>query len=172
MKVPALPAALVATLFLCSCTNSETPTGPSMSGSGAPGPSFLSGPSASALWKGTRTVVSSTGPDDCFVQGLPNVGMGMASTFGVLANRNGNGIEIIWGDPTFTYQGAIAGSAFTAVAQSVRGYWTACVGFSYSSIISGTFSADGRQLTADATETYVLDSGQTNTFTYHWVLAE
>ncbi len=172
MKVPAIPAALAATLLLCSCVNSETPTSPSMSGSGAPGPSFLSGPSASAVWKGMRTVVASTGPDDCLVHD-PFLSTVTAGTipFGVLANRNGSGLEIMWGDPTFTYEGTIAGSAFTAVASNSRG-WNACVGFSYSSTISGTFSADGRQLTADSIETYVLDSGQTNTFTFRWVLAE
>jgi hypothetical protein len=117
-----------------------------------------------------RTIVSSTGPDDCFVHELPSVGT--ASTFGVLADRNGSGLDIVWGDPTFVYQGAVTGSTFTATALSARGYWMACVGFSYSSTVSGTFSPDGRTLTADAIETYVLDSGQVNTFTYRWVLAE
>jgi hypothetical protein len=166
--------ALAAALILSACGDSSTPVAPSeiptpVAPSGIPGES----------WSFTVHFVSVTGPDSCLVKERSVELTG--TTFSDVPTkiiRSGSSFTIssaffsdFYG---VSFAGTVAGSDFTATGALPSGELTCQDGTVFqqqagTARVTGSFSTDGRQLTATDVHVYPLVSGGEMHYTWTWM---
>jgi hypothetical protein len=168
--------ALVVILTACgggpySPTSSSPMTGP------PPVSSSSTTPPSSAVtnWKVTQSFASVTGPDNCWVREqrqrwtgavFPDLEMTITRSAGAIK------LESPWFQ--VNYAGTVSGIEFSASGGPLEGGGTPCKdGTSFTQMpsvsnLSGRFSADDQQMTANEVNSYRLTSGETVTYTWAW----
>ena len=163
-----------------SPTLTSSPTAPSPPPAPTPTPTPTPTPpqpSSSTLsaWKVTQSFVSVTGPDNCWVREQRQRWTGAVfSNLEMTVTRSEGSIKLesVWFQ--VNYQGTFAGSAFSASGGPLSGGGSPCQdGTLFQQMpgvsnLSGTFSADDREMTATESNAYVLTTGDAVTYTWSW----
>jgi len=167
-----LAAAFASVALLLACKDSVSPTQPKFVATPAPmqppsaTPTPTPTPASSEVsqWDLTDQVVADAGPDFCIW--TAKLGMVFHGTYTI--RRTGNSLSftpadiVDWESYTATLQGA----SFTASNPPIEE--TDCAHYWQSSSLSGSFSPDGRRLTATEIWSFTPDSGQVKTVTFQW----
>jgi hypothetical protein len=155
----AIIAAAVCLLF--GCNDSPGPTAPVHRLSPSPTPLA----STTESWDLTDEVTGNSGESFCIV--TPGVGVSLHTTFELL--RSGNSISFVMPDQVDweSYTGTVNGSTFSATSPSAGSGMGMCTHYLQTSSLSGSFSEDGRTLTATEVWLFLFDTGQ-RTITFHW----
>lgn len=167
MRMAATRIVLFAALVTVAC-GADAPTLPAPAG-----PPTSVGPAAApeGHWNVTTTRTSVTGPAAAICIVDPRVGR--STSVGMDVSRSANTLTLLYdtGNDDVTLKGATDGEAFTAGASfpSYLPCGGARVDYQFEFHVAGQFSPDGNAITAKATWTYRLPSGDAVVLSFDWV---